>query len=380
MPNAPLPFELSANDANILAHLGDEYERYDGAVIQPIFMNSLHVVPKDQIDCQENRKFHYGRVSNPTVDLFERKIAALERGEKALAFASGMAAISSAILACVKAGDHIVCVDSAYGPTRVFIDEFLVGKFACEVTYVDGRALSDFTNNIKPNTTLFYLESPTSMTFKLQDLRSIASFAKERGVKTIVDNSWATPLYQKPLTMGVDMSVHTASKYIAGHSDLIAGVCAGSAEIMQDVARVREMYGGILQPMEAWLCIRGLRSMGVRLATHESAALAIAKRLEAHPAVKAVNHPGLDAYPQRALAKSQMSGTTSPLSFELDCDNARARDFVRRLQWFNVGPSWGGFESMVTVPGGDSALVRIHVGLEDTETLWQDLKESLDKV
>ncbi|MDR2657064.1 MAG: PLP-dependent aspartate aminotransferase family protein, partial [Oscillospiraceae bacterium] len=275
---------------------------------------------------------------------------------------------------------HIVCVDNAYGPTRVFIDEFLVGKFACEVTYVDGRALSDFTSNVKPNTTLFYLESPTSMTFRLQDLRSIAAFAKERGVKTIVDNSWATPLYQKPLTMGVDMSVHTASKYIAGHSDLIAGVCSGSAEIMKDVARVREMYGGILQPMEAWLCIRGLRSMGVRLAAHESAALAIARRLEAHPAVKVVNHPGLDAYPQRALAQSQMSGTTSPLSFELNCDNARARDFVRRLQWFNVGPSWGGFESMVTVPGGDSALVRIHVGLEDIETLWQDLKESLDKV
>jgi cystathionine beta-lyase/cystathionine gamma-synthase len=271
-------------------------------------------------------------------------------------------------------------VDNAYGPTRVFIDEFLVGKFACEVTYVDGRALSDFTSNVKPNTTLFYLESPTSMTFRLQDLRSIAAFAKERGVKTIVDNSWATPLYQKPLTMGVDMSVHTASKYIAGHSDLIAGVCSGSAEIMKDVARVREMYGGILQPMEAWLCIRGLRSMGVRLAAHESAALAIARRLEAHPAVKVVNHPGLDAYPQRALAQSQMSGTTSPLSFELNCDNARARDFVRRLQWFNVGPSWGGFESMVTVPGGDSALVRIHVGLEDIETLWQDLKESLDKV
>lgn len=374
------PYEQSECDANILAHLGDDYERYEGAVIQPIFMNSLHVTPKDQIDTQTNRRFHYGRVSNPTVDLMERKIAALERADKALAFASGMAAISSAILACVKSGDHIICVDQAYGPTRSFIDSYMAEKFGCEVTYVDGREMSDFTGNAKANTSLIYLESPSSMVFRLQDLRAVAAFAKERGIKTIVDNSWATPLYQKPLTLGIDLSVHTASKYIGGHSDLIAGIVAGNGPLMKDVCKVRELYGGILQPMEAWLCIRALRSLNVRVKAHEAAGLEIAKRLEAHPAVKTVNHPGLDSYSQRELAKSQMTGTTSPLSFELNCDNARARDFVKRLKWFNVGPSWGGFESMVTVPSGESTLVRIHVGLEDVDTLWEDLASSLDKV
>ncbi|MDR1599246.1 MAG: PLP-dependent aspartate aminotransferase family protein [Oscillospiraceae bacterium] len=379
MATGPQPFELRDNDANILAHLGDDYERYEGAVIQPIFMNSLHVTPKDQMDDQQRRRFAYGRVSNPTVDLFERKIAALEQGGKALAFASGMAAISSAILACVKTGDHIICVDSAYGPTRVFIDEFLVGKFGCEVTYVVGSDLSDFTDNAKPNTSLIYLESPVSMTFRLQDLRAVADFARPRGIRTVVDNSWATPLFQKPLTLGIDLSVHTVSKYIAGHSDLIAGVCVGCEDLMKEVHRVREFYGCILQPMEAWLCIRGLRSLGVRLKAHQSAALEIAKRLEAHRAVKAVNHPGLESFPQRELAKRQMSGTTSPLSFELNCGNAEAREFVKRLGWFNVGPSWGGFESMVVV-SGEGSLVRIHVGLEDVETLWNDLEGSLDKI
>ncbi|MDR0396473.1 MAG: PLP-dependent aspartate aminotransferase family protein [Oscillospiraceae bacterium] len=380
MATGSRPFELRDNDADILAHLGDDYERYEGAVIQPIFMNSLHVTPKDQMDSSVPRRFAYGRVSNPTVDLFERKIAALERGDKALAFASGMAAISSAMLACVKAGDHIVCVENAYGPTRVFIDEFLVGKFGCEATYVDGRELSDFIDNVKPSTSLIYLESPVSMLFKLQDLRAVADFARPRGIRTIVDNSWATPLYQKPLAMGIDLSVHTVSKYIAGHSDVIAGVCVGGESIMKDVHRVREFYGGILQPMEAWLCIRGLRSLGVRLKAHESAALEIAKRLEQHPAVKTVNHPGLDSFPQRELARRQMTGTTSPLSFELNCANADARGFVKRLEWFNVGPSWGGFESMAVVSGGEDSLVRIHVGLEDIETLWDDLKRSLDQI
>jgi cystathionine gamma-lyase len=218
------------------------------------------------------------------------------------------------------------------------------------------------------------------MFFLLQDLEAVAALAKKRGIITIIDNSWATPLYQKPITLGIDLSVHTVSKYIGGHSDIIAGIVSGNNAIMEKVAEIRSLYGGILGPMEGWLATRGLRSMALRIKAHGETALDIASRLEAHPAVRTVNYPGLKSHPQYELAKKQMSGFTSPLSFELDCTNAEARAFVKRLTWFNVGPSWGGHESMVSVPGGESTLVRIHTGLEDRETLWGDLKGSLDKI
>jgi cystathionine gamma-lyase len=366
-------------DDDILAHLGDDYSAHNYAVVPPIYMNSLHVVPKEAINDAKSRPYTYGRVSNPTVNVFERKIAALERADRALAFASGMGAISAAILANVKAGDHVVAVESIYGPTRFFLEKQL-GKFGVETSYVSGEEVSQFEKAVKDNTTVFYLESPSSMVFLLQDLGKVAALAKERGVVTIIDNSWATPLYQKPLTMGIDVSVHTVSKYIGGHSDIIAGVAAGSADLMEKVYQVRELYGGILGPMEGWLATRGLRSLALRIEAHGKTAFFIASMLEAHPAVRRVNYPGLESCSQHSLAKTQMSGFTSPLSFELNCTNREARSFVQRLKWFNVGPSWGGYESMVTVPHGDSTLIRIHTGLEDRETLWKDLKNSLDMI
>jgi cystathionine gamma-lyase len=342
-------------------------------------MNSLHVTPKDRIDDPGAMPFVYGRLGNPTVDLFERKIAALERADRALAFASGMAAISSAILAMVREGDHIVAVESAYGPARAFIDECL-GAFKVGVTYIPGDEVAQFEGALTERTRVIYLESPSSMVFKLQDLRGVAALARRRGIVTIIDNSWATPVFQKPLTLGIDLSAHTVTKYIGGHSDLIAGVVAGGGELMGKVHRVRELYGGILGPMEAWLATRGLRSLELRVRAHGETARYIAGKLEAHPRVRRVNYPGLESHPQYELACSQMSGCTSPLSFELDCGNDEARAFVRRLQWFNLGPSWGGYESMVTAPRGESALVRIHTGLENQDTLWNDLRESLDRI
>jgi cystathionine gamma-lyase len=367
------------NDPDILAHLGDDYAAHNYAVVPPIYMNSLHVTPKEAIDDGKPRPYSYGRVSNPTVNVFERKIAALEKADRALAFASGMGAISAAITANVKTGDHVVAVETAYGPTRVFLEKQL-GKFGVETSYVSGEAVSQFERAARTNTTVFYLESPSSMVFLLQDLRKIAALAKDRGIVTIIDNSWATPLFQKPLTLGIDISVHTVSKYLGGHSDIIAGIAAGPGDLMEKVYQVRELYGGILGPMEGWLATRGLRSLSVRLEAHSKTALFIASMLESHRAVRKVNYPGLESHPQYDLAKTQMSGFTSPLSFELECTNPEARSFVRRLKWFNVGPSWGGYESMVTVPRGDSTLIRIHTGLEDRETLWKDLKNSLDMV
>ena len=377
-----MPHEESriTTDLDILAHLGDEYELYQGAVIPPIFMNSLHVTPKCDIDSGVPRKFGYGRDANPTTSVFERKVAALERAQRALAFASGMAAITASLLACVKTGDHIVCVDTAYGPSRMFISDELCAKFGLEATFIKGDTIAEWESATRPNTAVYYLESPSSMIFSLQDLGAVSQLAKARGIITIIDNSWSTPLYQKPITHGIDLSVHTVSKYIGGHSDIVAGVVAGNEPLMTKVHHIRAIYGGILQPMEAWLATRGLRSLAVRISAHEKSAGIVARRLQAHPRVRHVNYPGLDSHPQRELALRQMAGATSPLSFELDCDNAAAREFVKRLEWFNVGPSWGGFESMVSVPRDESTLIRIHVGLEDVETLWRDLEASLEKI
>ena len=368
-------------DSEILTHFGEDYTQHLGAVVPPIFMNSLHVIPKENIYDPKPLPFFYGRESNPTSDLLERKIAALERAEKALSFASGMAAISSCILANVKQGDHIVAVDFSYSPTRELIKDDL-SKLGIQHTFVSGKTASDFAGNIKLNTKLFYLESPTSGIFEIQDLRKVAALAKQNNIVTIIDNSWATPIYQKPITFGIDISIHTASKYIGGHSDVIAGVAAGSAEMMAKVKHIRRNYGGILGPMEAWLCIRGLRTLMVRIKTHGSAALEIAARLSRHPAVRQVYYPGLPGFPQHELAKSQMSGFTGLLSFSLHGEDDKVKSVVSRLKWFNLGPSWGGFESMVNLCEGEGGndVIRLHIGFEDVETLWADLKESLDKV
>ena len=367
------------NDLDIIAHLGDDYEKHNDAVIPPIYMTTLHVQPKATVGGPA-RPYSYGRSNNPTTEAFEKKIAALERADRALAFGSGMAAISSCLTAFLASGDHVVVVDTSYGPTQRFINEYM-GKFGVGCTAIRGDDPEQFREACRPETKVFYLESPSSMYFYLQDLRAVAAIARERGIVTMIDNSWATPLFQKPITLGIDISIHTASKYIGGHSDIIAGVAAGSGELMQKVAGVRSQYGGILGPMEAWLATRGLRTMPLRVREHEKSALEIAGRLLRHPKVKRVRHPGLASDPQHELAKSQMTGFTSPFSIELDCGNEEAREFVKRLNCFNLGPSWGGFESMVSMPfpqGGSN--IRLHVGLEDVETLYGDLQSSLDQI
>jgi cystathionine beta-lyase/cystathionine gamma-synthase len=363
------------NDSDIVTHLGDDYTDYNGAVVPPIYMNSLHVTSKNNMDSPG--PWAYGRISNPTVSIFERKIAALEKADKALAFASGMAAISSAILANIKSGGHIITIDSVYYPARVFISEFLK-DFGVESTFIPGDDMAGFEKALQPNTSVIYLESPSSHVFLLQDLRKVAALAKEANAVTIVDNSWATPIYQKPLTMGIDLSVHSATKYIGGHSDIIAGVVAGGEAMMKKVQRVREIYGGILGPMEAWLAIRGLRTLPLRLKAQGKSAQYIAAKLEAHPKVKKVYYPGLPSHPQYELAKTQMTGFTSPLSFDIGVGETERKAFIRRLKWFAYGGSWGGHESLIAeTPYG---ILRTYIGLEDRDTLWRDFEQSLDQI
>lgn len=381
----------------ICTHLGEENaaDIHFGAVIPPIFATSLHVFPDMEGLLQFNPrqstgKYIYGRVENPTVWLLEKKLAALEKADGALCFASGMAAITSAVLHCVKPGDHIVSINNVYGPVRTFFDTLLV-KYGVEITYISGSDPTEFAANSRENTALYYLESPSTAVMELQDLSAIAETARNRGIKTVIDNTWATPIYQQPLTMGVDIVVHTMSKYIGGHSDIIGGVlCADSAIIEQIKASERELLGGIIGPFEAWLAVRGLRTMPVRLAQSGQNALAVAKLLDTHPRVRRVNYPGIRSHPQYPLARRQMSGCSGLLSFELDDTLENSIAFANRLKMFRKGVSWGGFESLVCMPmykltdqeaklrNSDRNLIRLYCGLEDQEGLLSDIALALN--
>lgn len=380
------------DDELICGHLGDEYDKYLGAVIPPLFQTSLHVHPSvEEMWDPTPGRFVYARVSNPTTDIFERKVAALERAEKAVAFGSGMGAITAAILAAVSCGGHFIGVESMYGPTRTFVTEFFP-RIGIEGTFVTGNDLEEIEKAIRPNTQCIYLESPSSIALRIQDIAAVVAIAKKHGIPTIIDNSWASPIFQKPLTMGVDMVVHTCSKYIGGHSDIVAGVACGSAEWMKKVAQNREIYGSMLGPFEAWLAIRGLRTLPVRVKASMEAGLKVARFLEQHPMVERVIYPGLPSHPDYAIGQKQLSGYGSLMSFIPKGSIEEVKAFANRLTWFKLGVSWGGFESLIVVnrfnptPEEEqrrsipARLVRIYVGLENTEALIADLDQSLNQI
>lgn len=385
----------------MLSHYGEERDKYFGAVVPPMFQNSLftfesyEAIDKAFEDPYEN--YIYTRGLNPTVEIVEKKIAYLEGGEKAKLFASGMAAISSSILNFIKAGDHIICVKSVYGPTNNFISKYLKEKFNIEATYVEGDDLEEIKRAIHENTKVIYLESPGSVTFKIQDLKSIAKIAKSNDIKTIIDNTWATPLYQNPLSMGIDVVVHSVSKYLSGHSDVVAGVVISSEKVINDITAFEfSLLGGKIAPFEAWLILRGLRTLSIRMERHSKSAMEIAKFLQSHPKVNKVNFPGLESFPQHELARKQMKNFSGLLSFEINTDINGIKKFLNNLSYFKIGVSWGGYESLVYAPiislakelpeekwkaaGIHPGIVRISVGLEDIDDLIKDLGETLKMI
>ncbi len=374
----------------------------NGAVVPPIFQNSLFTFDSwESIDDAFNDRansFIYTRGNNPTVKLVEEKLATIAQGEKAKLFPSGMGAISAAILSFVKQGSHIVAVKNIYGPANNLILSYLKPKFGIEVTFVDGSSVADFENAIEDNTDLIYLESPSSVIFALQDIEAVTHLAKSRNIGTIIDNTWATPVYQKPLTMGVDLEMHSCSKYIGGHSDVVGGVLIGSEERINDIFRQEfEWIGAKPAPFEAWLLLRSLRTLDIRLKQHQSSALEIASFLEQHPKIKKVYYPGLDSFPQKKLAQKQMTGFTGLMSFSLiTTDLEEVKSFFNGLKLFQIGVSWGGHESLIYAPaisylkelspeqfdgmGISVGDMRISVGLEDTDDLINDLELGLNKI
>ena len=389
--------EYLKNDKLITSHYGEEFEHYYNAVVPPIFMNSLNVFETvdDYYDSDKPDKhvYCYGRVQNPTVRILEDKAAALEQGTGALAFASGMAAATTAVLTVCKAKSHVVCIRSAYGPLKTFLNEYCREHLDMSVTYVKGDDTEEFEHAVTDQTDLIILESPSSVVLSLQDIHAVSEIAKKHHAYVYIDNSFCTPIYQKPLLLGADIVMHTASKYMGGHSDIIGGVLAvKDEELMARLRQQRELFGGIIGPMEAWLIIRGLRTMEVRVERHQATAMEIAEFLESHPKVRKVYYPGLLSHPQHELMKRQQGGNTGLLSFEIKGSVEQAKEVAQRLKIFKIGVSWGGFESLVCMPharqdaescrflGADQNVLRIHCALEGAEVLKADLENELSCV
>jgi cystathionine beta-lyase/cystathionine gamma-synthase len=388
--SADLRQRAIAQAERIVVH--DEEAHEFGAVVPPIAQTSLFTFENytEMLETFAGKRSRnvYSRTTNPTVTLFEAKIAALEHTEDAIGFPSGMAAISGAILGFVRPQDRIVCVRDVYPDAYRFFETFLK-VMQVSVQYVDGADLQAVDAAVR-GAKILYLESPTSWTMRALDVGALARIAKQHGAISIIDNSWATPLFQRPCTLGVDLVLHSASKYIGGHSDTVAGVLAGDAARIAYVRRTVCPYiGAKLAPFEAWLLLRGLRTLPVRLLAHESSALQLARRLAAHPKVTAVHHPALAGPLPEGL-----TGTSGLFSFEVDA-SIDIPAFCDALKFFHLGVSWGGHESLVVpalvsraqAAGPNSALdfdvsphmVRLHIGLEGTETLWADLTTSLER-
>jgi cystathionine beta-lyase/cystathionine gamma-synthase len=371
----------------ILAHDGEHaYE----AVVPPIAQTSLFTFGSyaEMEETYRGQKVRptYTRGLNPTVRLFEEKMAALEFGEDAIGFASGMAAISSAVLAFVRPGDRIVCVEHVY-PDAYRLFQTYLKRMNVTVDYVDGRDL-DAVRRAVPGARLFYMESPTSWLMHVHDVAALAQIARDNEVLSIIDNSWSSPIFQQPLTLGVGLVVHSASKYIGGHSDVVAGVVVGSSQLIGEIrSRVYPYLGGKLSPFDAWLLLRGLRTLPIRMKAHEASSLHVARQLAERPDVVAVYHPGLGN-----TLPNGLHGTSGLFSFEFDGSVDIAR-FADALRLFKLGVSWGGHESLVVpaqvvrvqAAGPNSAIdfgvseriVRLHVGLEGQDVLVADLAQAI---
>ncbi|WP_128543089.1 aminotransferase class I/II-fold pyridoxal phosphate-dependent enzyme [Larkinella soli] len=381
----------------ILNELGENRSDYYNAIAPPIIQTSNFTFPDvESMRRDMLREFDahlYTRGNNPTVEILRKKLAALEGAEDALVLASGSAAIAAAVIANVGQGDHIVSVAKPYSWTTRLMMDFLP-RFGVTTTFVDGTDVQHFERAIQANTRIIYLESPNTFTFELQDLAAVAALAKARGIVTMVDNSYSTPLYQQPIKLGIDLTMHSASKYIGGHSDLVAGVITGSNEMIRKIFYSEFMtLGGIISPQNAWLMIRGLRTLPLRLERSARSAAKIVAFLEDHPKVKRVYYPFSPTHPQYELARRQMSGCGGLLTIALDTDSLdRVDAFADAFRRFILGVSWGGHESLVfpsgigyskeTLAPGDTGftLVRLYIGLEDPYLLIADLRQALEHI
>lgn len=369
------------------------------AVVPPIWLTSTFWADSDEAFLSKATTpgcdHFYTRTGNPNQTQAALVVAALEGAESAVVAGSGMGAITSTILAFAGSGDHIVAQQNLYAGTTSFL-KGLAPKLGIASTVVDQRDPDAFAAAIQPSTRLLMLETPSNPLLRITDLRAVADLARGHGIVAVVDNTFATPINQRPIEFGIDIVVHSATKYLGGHSDLIAGVTAGRREHVERVAAVMSETGAILGPFESWLLLRGLRSLPVRVERHNRNGLSVARFFEEHSSVAAVHYPGLEAHPQRELARSQMSGFGGMVSVEFKGGHAAASRFVNSVQMARRAASLGGVESLVAHPasmwaktldadqmaamGIRPGLVRISIGLEDDRDLRSDFDRALQHV
>ena len=380
----------------ILNHLGEDREQYFGAVAPPIVQSSIFAFPtvaKMREGFRDELAAHvYTRGNNPTVEILRRKVAALEGAEDCLMFASGAGAISAAVIASLRGGDHAICVARPYSWTRAVLHS-LLGRFGVASTFIDGTDIANFENALTDRTRLIVCESPNSMTFEQQDLAAVARIAKARGIRTLCDNSWSTPLNQSPIALGIDLVAHSATKYLNGHSDVVAGALCGRHEIIKEIFKGPFMtLGALLAPHDAWLMIRGLRTLPLRMQRIGATTAEVLAFLEDHPKVRKVYSPLASDNPQLDLTARQLRGSSGLVTIELAADDVPAVErFCDNLKRFLMTVSWGGYESLLfpvaAVHPVDSPLrppgalplnlVRLSIGLEEPDVLIRDIDAAL---
>ena len=377
----------------ILNELAENREDYFRAISPPIMQTSNFAFKKvaDLRKSFENEyaDFLYSRGLNPTVDILRKKLAALDGAEDCLVFNSGAAAIFAAVLANVKSGDHILSVKNPYTWAKKMFEDILP-RFKVSHSYIDGTKIENFENAIQPNTTVIYLESPNSWTYELQDLAAVASLAKKHGIITIIDNSYCTPLFQKPILLGIDLVLQSATKYISGHSDTVAGVLSGSGPMMERIFNSEYMnIGSGIQPFNAWLLIRGLRTLEARLERIDRTTKEMIPFLKQHPRIEKVIFPLDPSFPQYDLAKKQMQGACGLLTIQIKAQEcATIETFCNSLQHILMAVSWGGHESLI-IPkiagmkpeafnpaNPEHRMLRLYIGLESADYLIKDLSNA----
>lgn len=381
-------------------HAGENHEEHHGALSVPIYTASVFAfADADEgaaIHNEDKPGFYYGRLGNPTQHALESAIAELERSEAALALASGMAAVSAAVFTVVKAGDHIVAPVSGYSTTANFLRH--IGEwFGIETTFVDATDPENYRRAIKHNTKLLWIETPSNPLVLVTDVAKVASIATQHSLTTVADNTFATPFNQRPIELGVDVVVHSATKYLGGHSDLTAGVLAGKRELLEKARQgANKFYGGNIAPQVAWLVMRGIKTLALRMERHNSNALALANMLVDHPKVKAVYYPGLASHVNHDVARRQMSrGFGGMIGFDLGTVDA-GKAFVNSVKLCTLATSLGGVETVLQhsasmthstlsreerlEAGITDGLIRLSVGVEDIDDLIEDIAGALDKL
>ncbi len=372
---------------------GTDLRKKIGPVNTPIYQTStFEATDNEEMLRVTGSDQYYTRYGNLTNTAAEQAIAELEGAERALLFASGMTAITTTVLALLKSGDHIVSQRDIYGGTTKFFSAWLP-RLGIETIFVDTGDYEQLARAIGPNTKLLYVESPTNPTNRIVDLKKVSFLARQNGVLSMIDSTFATPVNQRPLEFGIDLVMHSGTKYFGGHADLLCGIIAGSRELLDRIRDSRTTLGGIMDPHAAWLLLRGIKTLAVRVQRQNENALRVAQFLAQHPNVRRVHYPMLEGHPDRALAVEQMHGGGGVVSFEVDGSGGDARRLSEALNLFTLAPSLGGVESLVSIPvlsshmmisaehrmkmGVTEQMLRLSVGIENSDDLIADLEQAL---